>query len=80
MAGDEVQHVGHDYVHVATIIALAQVLYQRKENIHRTLGQQGRPPGKLEENDPTGRVLLVMVALECFPCVRIFPGMKHWTA
>ncbi len=31
MSGDEVQHVGHDYVHVAAIIVLAQVLYQRKD-------------------------------------------------
>jgi hypothetical protein len=23
---------------------------------------------------------VVMVSLERFPCVRIFPGMKHWTA
>ncbi len=33
-----------------------------------------------QENDPAGRVLLLMVSLECFPCVRIFPRMKHWTA
>jgi hypothetical protein len=23
---------------------------------------------------------LVKVSFECFPYVRIFPGMKHWTA
>ncbi len=30
MSGNELQYVGHDYVHVAAIIVLAQVLYQRK--------------------------------------------------
>ncbi len=31
-------------------------------------------------NDPAKRVLLVMVALEGVPYLRIFPGMKPWTA
>ncbi len=43
----------------------------------KTYPQASGPPGQLEENDP---VLLVMVALDRFPCVRIFPGMEHWTA
>jgi hypothetical protein len=51
-----------------------------KRHIHRTPGLLGGPPDLLEENDPAGRVLLVMASLECFPCVSIFLGMKHWTA
>ncbi len=35
MSGDEVQHVGHDYVHVATIIVLAQVLPEKRHIQHR---------------------------------------------
>jgi hypothetical protein len=35
---------------------------------------------RLEENDPGGQVLLMMVALEDLPCVCVFPGMKPWTA
>ncbi len=52
--------------------------YTQRKDIPRTLGRQGGPPGWLEENDPAGRVFLVMVSLECFP--RIFPRIKHWAA
>jgi hypothetical protein len=45
--------------------------------IRRTEHRAGKSALLLVENDPAGRVLLVMEALECFPCVRIFPGMKH---
>jgi hypothetical protein len=31
-------------------------------------------------HDLAGRVLLVKVSLECFPCVRIFLGMKYCPA
>ncbi len=35
--------------------------------MNRTLTQQGSPPDELEENDPAGRVLLMMKALEGVP-------------
>ncbi len=35
-----------------------------KYMIDRTPGRQGGPPGWLEENDPAGRIFLIMVALE----------------
>jgi hypothetical protein len=46
----------------------------RREKIYySTTGRQGGPPGLREENDPAGRVLLEVVALEGVPCVPIFP-------
>jgi hypothetical protein len=44
----------------------------KKSHMHRA-GKKRRPAWKQEENDPAGRALLVMVSLECFPCVRISP-------
>jgi hypothetical protein len=69
--GRHVHHVprGGNALHHPAINIL---LGPEKRNILGTPTRHGGPPGYLEENDPAGRVLLVMVSLECFPCVRIF--------
>ncbi len=52
----------------------------REKTYTQNTGPARRPAWLAGGNDPAGRVLLVMVAFECFPCVRIIPKMKHWTA
>jgi hypothetical protein len=55
---------------------------QRKYTVHCIEHRAGKAVclASWRKMTQTGQVLSVMVALECFPCVRIFPGMKHWTA
>ncbi len=52
----------------------------REQTYTKNTGPARRPAWLVGGKWPSRTSFVVMVSLERFPCVRIFPEMKHWTA